>query len=54
MTDTTAEIPAVVSETRAIPRPNPRRAWGLRRRILLIFTLGSLLLSLLSLLLLLY
>lgn len=37
MTETAAELPAASSN---------RRQWGLRRRILLIFTLGSLLLSL--------
>ena len=46
MTTAAAEIPAVVPETRTFPRPSPRRKWGLRRRILLIFTLGALMLSL--------
>jgi signal transduction histidine kinase len=45
VTAATAEIPAVVPDTRTFHPPNPRRKWGLRRRILLIFTLGALLLS---------
>ena len=45
MTSATADLPAVVPDTRSFPDPLPRRKWGLRRRILLIFTLGALMLS---------
>lgn len=45
MSTATAELPAVVPDTRTVRQPAPRRKWGLRRRILLIFTLGALLLS---------
>ena len=47
MTSATADLPAVVPDTRTFPGPLPRRKWGLRRRILLIFTLGALMLSML-------
>ena len=43
MTTTTADLPAVAPKTTTLT--NSRRKWGLRRRILLIFTLGALLLS---------
>ena len=46
MTMATAEIPAVGQLTPDTLRPDTKRRWGLRRRILLIFTLGSLMLSL--------
>ena len=45
MTSAAAELPAVVPQTSTFPGPLPRRKWGLRRRIMLIFTLGALLLS---------
>ena len=45
MTTTAAELPAVALDTRTLPDRRPRRKWGLRRRILLMFTLGALLLS---------
>jgi two-component system, OmpR family, sensor histidine kinase MtrB len=45
VTSTTADLPAVVPDTRSFRDPLPRRKWGLRRRILLIFTLGALMLS---------
>ncbi len=43
MTTTAADVFAVAPET--TPLAEPKRRWGLRRRILLIFTLGALLLS---------
>jgi signal transduction histidine kinase len=47
VTSATADLPAVVPDTRTFPEPLPRRKWGLRRRILMIFTLGALMLSML-------
>lgn len=45
MTSATADLPAVATENRTSSLRRHRRRWGLRRRILLIFTLGALLLS---------
>lgn len=45
MTAAAADISAVVPDSRTFSSPGHRRKWGLRRRILLIFTLGALLLS---------
>ena len=47
MTTSTAETSPVSSPARRGLRSEANRGWGLRRRILLIFTLGSLMLSLL-------
>jgi two-component system, OmpR family, sensor histidine kinase MtrB len=47
VTVATADLSAVVTEARPVSQPGPRRRWGLRRRILLMFTLGALMLSLL-------
>src|SRR5690606_37473250 len=41
----TADLPAVGDLTAPVEPPSSRRGWGLRRRIMLTFTLGALLLS---------
>jgi signal transduction histidine kinase len=47
VTVATADLSAVVTEVHPVSQHRPRRRWGLRRRILLMFTLGALMLSLL-------
>ena len=45
MSTVTADLPAVADLTAPTDPPTSRRGWGLRRRIMLIFTFGALMLS---------